>query len=761
MFEATLPSEKGVDAAVKFVFERFAEQEMVAEKVRQAYSLAICAPRSFLPVEIYSYCGIERIPPLLIIEDLCVKPLHARVLDALIADCGVKLDAMKDHALVSDALEKAYLAGDATTLLAKRFAAAHACRHARLADKSGIARGWFEDFKRLYDAVNQCVRETGDAFRLAQDGEDCGVSEDVVDVVRLSSAAVAFDVREFPGQVMGRLGASHSLSKKAAEFAEVELVGVHNNMVALPNPHFSGLAAARGPLRKVLRHRGPALAAAESNGYALTCSGPIGFIYNVNKAEKVGILKGHAEDVRCCAFGCSATGSSDAVPFMAVTGGNDATAKLWQGVIKPSQLNVIFACTRTYTGHDATVTCLVYKQVEGAATPVLCTGSVDKTIIVWDFATAQQRHRFKGHAGEVRALTLSVDASIVISGSQDKTCRLWDIATGKDLGRLDGHSRDVSAVCASKSRYYTACFDGIARAFDVATKKMTMEYKGHTQRINAMALTTDGKRLATCSFDGTARVFDAESGELLIALKGHTNDVSCVRFCSDNTRCITSSLDCEVRLWSLSQERIDKYQQEALKRHEEQVTCIGLTVHFGCSGSADGSARVWNLDTGDLLGVLRGHEEPLTSVAVSNDGALAITGAEDGEVRIWQVLGGGEGKQLHRFDAHQDSIESVNFSDDGRFARSVSFDKQIYVWDLSTGRSTVAGANALSGFPSVPTFRKQESRHVLGPNGASVGFTLDAPGFAVALVHDDESQKPRTLGELGDLFYLWEWNAPK
>ena len=55
-------------------------------------------------------------------------------------------------------------------------------------------------------------------------------------------------------------------------------------------------------------------------------------------------------------------------------------------------------------------------------------GSVDKTIKLWDLATGKDRAFLTGH--HVHAVVFSPDGKTLASGGGDKTITLWDVATG-------------------------------------------------------------------------------------------------------------------------------------------------------------------------------------------------------------------------------------------------------------------------------------------------------------------------------------------
>ena len=54
--------------------------------------------------------------------------------------------------------------------------------------------------------------------------------------------------------------------------------------------------------------------------------------------------------------------------------------------------------------------------------------------------------------------------------------------------------------------------------------------------------------------------------------------------------------------------------------------------------SQDGTARLWDAETGQELGLLAGHSGYLTSAHFSPDGMRIVTASGDGTARLWNVL---------------------------------------------------------------------------------------------------------------------------
>ena len=76
---------------------------------------------------------------------------------------------------------------------------------------------------------------------------------------------------------------------------------------------------------------------------------------------------------------------------------------------------------------------------------LLASGSSDKTVRIWNIATAKQV-RVVTHGGEVTGIAVNATGDKIASVSSDKTAKLWNVADGKALATMSGDYRAKSNV---------------------------------------------------------------------------------------------------------------------------------------------------------------------------------------------------------------------------------------------------------------------------------------------------------------------------
>ena len=132
--------------------------------------------------------------------------------------------------------------------------------------------------------------------------------------------------------------------------------------------------------------------------------------------------------------------------------------------------------------------------------------------------------------------------------------------------------------------------------------------------------------------------------------------------------------DCprELREWEWRcLKRLCYSDQLTLAGHDGAVAALAFDPIAPRLASAghDHTVRIWNVETGTPLRVLRGHTNVIYSLAYSPDGRKLATASWDGTARIWDTQ---SGLELLSFRGHVNPVQRVAFSPDGTRVASLS-----------------------------------------------------------------------------------------
>jgi WD40 repeat protein len=329
-------------------------------------------------------------------------------------------------------------------------------------------------------------------------------------------------------------------------------------------------------------------------------------------------------------------------------------------------------------------------------------GLVQSDVLLWDARTGVLLHRLKGHTADVANLAFSADSAKLVTMADDHQVIVWNTATGEILWKrpLEGSggasfSPDGSVIAVAT----LGPTHGLMRILDAATGDELVRWESGGAAQNP-SFSPDGMRLA--AGNGGLQVWDRQTGR---------------RVLDANT-----PYGCFVAAFSPSGDRIacvaDHVTILDASTGKEELTFLAHSEVFGsawsrdgtmfATGSPDGTAKIWNSFTGELLLTLRGHAGLVALVAFSPDDTRLLTGGGDGTARVWDIRSAATAESIGV--AGPGSMSSVAYSPDGAQMVSNGYgDGKAFSWlrDASTGA-------AVRGFPTA------WNDGVFGPDGSGL-----------------------------------------
>lgn len=287
--------------------------------------------------------------------------------------------------------------------------------------------------------------------------------------------------------------------------------------------------------------------------------------------------------------------------------------------------------------------------------------------------------------------------------------------------KFDGHEDWINSVAISPDGKWAVSGSGgptkgntAVNIWDMETGDCLATLKGHTNQVRSVAITPDGNRILSASFDKSVRVWDAKSGQELAKLDGHKVVANSVNALQDNVHALSSGGgDGTLKIWNLVTNLCVKTIECGTNQGDTIFSsAVNRSGDQALTGHEDGRVRLWSLDSGECKATLKGHTGIVHSVQVLRDGRFAVSGSKDKTVKVWDL----EAETcLGTLEGHHDSVFSVAISPDATMIASTEFtDETVRLWDWKSGVCLQVIRYDGNPSPISATFSPDSSRLVVG-----------------------------------------------
>jgi WD40 repeat protein len=239
----------------------------------------------------------------------------------------------------------------------------------------------------------------------------------------------------------------------------------------------------------------------------------------------------------------------------------------------------------------------------------------------------------KGGAEKPVWVALSADARIAISKTRDSPMLSWDAQNCRVLREIGGRHGDEIHISEKGKRALVGQFGGDPQLWEIETSKHIRTFCPRMDTTSwSVSLSGDGRRVAYADSD-TVIVWDAETGRPFPLLKGHTGEVTAVRLSHDGSTLLSAAHgDRSLILWEVARGCISK----KLEGLSDTVYAMYLDSRYwlAVTGAADGVVALWDLERGRTLLQTGVHADKVTGVSISAYGQRILSCSDDKTVRL-------------------------------------------------------------------------------------------------------------------------------
>ena len=218
----------------------------------------------------------------------------------------------------------------------------------------------------------------------------------------------------------------------------------------------------------------------------------------------------------------------------------------------------------------------------------------------------------------------------------------------------------------------------------------------HDEILDCAFVGSNENHLAIAPNESEIRILDIRSSSCHL-LPGHRDTVLCLDGDANRDWLASGSKDHEARIWKLdfSNDQITSSCFAILKGHTGSVSAIALprkkvsaVPSFVITGSDDRTVKCWDMSTGTTTTPLtprslytqKAHDKDINAIDISPDDRLFATASQDRTIKVFSVE---EGQVVGVLKGHRRGVFSARFSVTERVLASGSGDGTVKLWSLA------------------------------------------------------------------------------
>jgi WD40 repeat protein len=352
----------------------------------------------------------------------------------------------------------------------------------------------------------------------------------------------------------------------------------------------------------------------------------------------------------------------------------------------------------------------------------------DNYVVIYAKNTGDKITHLFGHEDAVSAMVFNENGRFALTGSLDRTLRLWELPSGRCLRTFTSLGGAVDSVHFGKNSRFALSLiaGGSLRLWDISVLCSETPFRAPLLLSNiASSEEVSQQQSEMNQYCGKIKetVKNSNFADAVAVYKKLSS--------MSNWESSRNQLESEGVLDILSRRTVRKSLMDVLctqsfTGHQDVITTAALSLDGNLAATAgrDNTIRIWNLDKNTPQNntqqkntqqknpvVLEGHYDWVRSIALTMDSKFIVSGSWDMSVRVWNIR---SGQCLRQFEEKIKSLTKIALNPQGRIVAIANGQGTVILWDVLTDNIT---GRFLAHNGSVNSLRFSRNGHYLITGG--------------------------------------------
>jgi WD40 repeat protein len=289
------------------------------------------------------------------------------------------------------------------------------------------------------------------------------------------------------------------------------------------------------------------------------------------------------------------------------------------------------------------------------------------------------------------ALVLSPDNTRLYYGTGAQV-RGWQVLARAEAGKpVQIPKGDVSALAVNRQGTLLAAggTGGTVTLIDVAAGKALFTANAHGKAVTSVAFSPTDELVASGSTDEKVQVTHLRSGEKVFVLDDLDDEVRAVRFSADGRFLFVATKKRSLRVFDVNTQKESRAFRESSSElltmttsQDGALLAVGakqIDIDLRRNRRLDTEVvKIRNVKTGEELASFEAHGKAIRALAFFPDSRFLASGADDKQIKLWDL----EARSAVASLSLQGAVTALGLSGNGRWLAGADESGRITIWEV-------------------------------------------------------------------------------